>query len=229
MATSAEADRTHRRLESGPWDPARLAAAVVTNEHGHLHVGILHHRGALHLAWEDQLRNDWGFERFLWICPSAQEELLRNAAQMCRKIWKQFEKDRRIPYGLGLEATFDAEGHMRSNTGTRGLTCATLVVAAFRVVGIDLLRETTWPVRTELDRVWLDYLRHRFPRLNLDRLERDIDEGKIRILPEEVIGSCTQPPTDFEEAVRRGAEVLDALHALEDVQITESLDATFLE
>lgn len=228
MESSAEHSRKLATLESKPWDPARIAAAVVSQAQGNLHVGILYRHNALHLAWEHRLRYDWKFEASLWVCPSEHEESLRNVAQWCRTIQKRFEKDRKFPYGLGIDASFDEQGHILVHSSS-GFTCASLIMAVFRVSGIELLNVEHWPVRSEDDQMWLEGLRRRHPTLDFTRLQTDVDAGRIRIRPEEVMGACIDPPVEYEQAVRLSQRVLRELDDLDRRRIEASLDATFDE
>jgi hypothetical protein len=183
--------------EESPFaDSGAFAAAVICRtECGNLHVGLLHRSDEhpteiIHLGWEDQLRNDWNWKR-LWAAPDVEPERLRSVAAMCRKVWHSYEISRKFPYALGFRGTsFDATGKLVLGDGARGLTCATLVLAMFHAVGVELVCEDSWPIRTEDDRVLLETIRRFATPPHLVLLESEVNQGVRRIQPQEVLGAC---------------------------------------
>lgn len=192
------------------FDPKRdiIAAVMARVPQGNLHAGLLYRSpgggcSVLHLGWEDQMYDDWGWTR-LWAQPDVDREFLRTAAGYCRQIWDRYSEEQRFPYALKyLGATFSSEGILR--TAARGLTCATLILAVFAAAGVVLVDEADWPIRTPEDRKFLEFVRPYATKVNAAHfamLEREVDSGTVRrIWPDEVIGACAcELPARFSEA-----------------------------
>lgn len=191
-----------------PFDPERDLAAVVLcrTPHGNLHVGLLHraraqHAEALHLGWQDQMQQQWPWRR-LWAVPPAEPEKLRSVAGLARLVWRRFDRDRVFPYALGdVDGRFDGGGRLQLSPTSRGLTCASFVLALFRSAGIPLLNAASWPIRPEEDREFLRAISGFASPEHLALLTAQVDAGVVRIYPQEVLGACTLPelPADFEQ------------------------------
>lgn len=194
------------------------AAVICRAEHGNLHAGILYRDGdseaILHLGWEDHLatHRGWSWQR-LWAAPNVAPERLRFIRSYCRRIWNEFEENQEFPYGITFGGShFDASGRLMLAAGSRGLTCATFILAVFRSVGIELVDEASWPVRTERDRQFMARLREFADPEHYVRLKREVDDGCKRIRPDEVLGACAcELPADFEYARREADRVLEKL------------------
>lgn len=173
-----------------------LAAAVLCRtEHGSLHMGLMY-RGTdggseiLHLAWNDKLSRDWPWRR-MWACPVLEPERLRSLSGQCRQIWRRYQANRRFAYSLAYHGTsFDVSGQIKLGPGARGLTCASFVLALFKYVGIELINEDDWPVRTTEDLEFLASIEGIASRAHFDSLMREVVEGCKRIRPDEVLGAC---------------------------------------
>lgn len=199
--------------------PLRAAAVICRTPYGNLHAGVLHREGTrdavLHLGWQDTLYDDWHYQR-LWAAPDAEPERLRSVAGYCRRIWSRFLVAKSFPYGLGFDdSTFSPDGQLRLGPRAAGLTCATFVLAVFNAVGVRLVDETTWPVRRDDDREWLETLRRFASPAHFARLEQQIEAGAVRIRPDEVLGACAVvPPAGFEAAAAAGGALLPRLPRL---------------
>jgi len=201
-----------------PFRPEHIAAAVVCRtEGGNLHAGLLYRDGegvgALHLGWKDSMHNSWGWQG-VWASPPAPSEKLVSAAGMCRLVWRRYRRDPRFPYSLRFGGTsFDAAGRLQLALGSHGLTCATLVLAVMNAVGIPLVVEETWPVRTDDDRGFIDFVRRFAVPKHLAVLEKEVQEGVRRIRRDEVVGACAvgELPAEFEEARAVADTVLEHL------------------
>lgn len=179
-----------------------VAVVLCRVPQGNLHVGLLYESAgkcrALHLGWEDFLSDRWTWGGML-ASPRVEPELLFAAAGMCRRIWRVFLRDKKFPYGLKLEGTtFDATGRLVLAPNARGLSCATFVVAALRSVGIFLIDDSDWPIRTQDDREFLDLARLHASDSHFAALQREVEEGVKRIRPEEATAACLLPlPASF--------------------------------
>ncbi len=187
-----------------------------------LHAGLLHRRNGqathvLHLAWDNDLRSDWKWER-LWATPVAPPEKLRAAATLCRTIQKTFEAKQVFPYGLRFEGTtFSNDGSLKLSERAVGLSCATLILAVLNASGVELVEEASWPVRKAEDLGFLVRVADFADSKIVARLKTEIDAGVRRIQPHEVLGACSCPkvPASFEETKPHAARIaarLDAYH-----------------
>jgi hypothetical protein len=198
------------------------AAILARTPHGNLHAGIVYFQdGAarfLHLAWQDTLANDWTLGG-VWACPSVEPERLESVAGMCRLVWREYENSQRFPYALRFEGTsFDHSGRLVLGARSRGLTCATFILAVLRSVGVTLVDEGSWPIRKAEDERFLDALSRFATTEHMAILRREVADGVKRIWPDEVIGACmvSSLPAAF-DVVRRAADaVLDVLTSKPD-------------
>ena len=184
-----------------PFDPdvQRCAVVLCRTEHGNLHVGLLHRveRGrsaVLHLGWLDYVSMTWPWLR-LWVCPETEPEKLLLAAAHCRSAWARFQTDGTFPYALGdFESTFSETGGLVLANGSKGLTCATFVMAIFRAAGVELVTEADWPIRIDEDRRWLDGVASFAHPDHLRALREQVDAGVARVHPHELLAACTLTP-----------------------------------
>ena len=193
---------------------ARAAAVLCRTEEGTLHAGVLH-RGTggvaavLHLGWEDRLYIDWRWHR-LWATPEVQPEKLMAAAGHCRRIWRTFNANGVFPYALAFcGSRFDDRGRLQLGPGSRGLTCATFILAIFETCGVSLVNEDDWPVRTAEDLAFIQTIADAgFAREeHLALLRDEATGGCTRIQPHEVVGACA-----VVELPARFAPTADAAH-----------------
>ncbi len=177
----------------------RCAVVLCRTEHGNLHVGVLHRvepgrAAVLHLGWFDYVSMQWPWLR-LWVCPDTEPELLMLAAGHCRSVWSKFQRDGTFPYALGdFASKFDAAGGLVLAPGSKGLTCATFVMAIFRAAGIGLVVEEGWPVRVDEDRLWLASVARFAHRDHVRVLTEQVEQGVARVHPHEVFAAATLTP-----------------------------------
>ncbi len=196
--------------------PLRAAAVLCRTEHGNLHAGVLYRDGdkpaVLHLGWQDYLSRDWKWAR-LWSAPDIEPERLLSVAALCRRIWRVYERSRQFPYAFRFAGTsFDANGQLVLGRGARGLTCATFILAVFGAMGIMLVDEEDWPVRAEEDAAFLATIKRFASPDHLAVLRAEIDDGCVRIRPEEVLGACACAlPAKFAPTRAAADHVLDRL------------------
>ncbi|MEQ1571873.1 MAG: hypothetical protein ABMA64_39970 [Myxococcota bacterium] len=196
----------------------RCAVVLCRTEHGNFHVGLLHRAApgraaVLHLGWLDYLSMTWPWLR-LWVCPETEPEKLMTAAGYCRRIWTKFQEKGVFPYALGdFASTFDLSGRLVLAPGSRGLTCATFVMAVFRTSGVELVDEDEWPIRVDDDRGWLQVIAGFARADHLAVLQEQVEEGVARVHPHELLGACTLSPlpVDFSRVPAAAAQVVAKL------------------
>jgi hypothetical protein len=189
----------------------RAAAVMCRTQYGNLHAGIVHRTGDgevefLHLGWQDTLSKEWTWCT-LWAAPDVESERLVSVAGMCRLVWARFLASQTFPYALRFSGTtFSVTGQLVLGEGAQGLTCATFVLAVFKSVGVSLVDESDWPVRPEDDRRFLETVRSFAAPNHFALLQAEVNNGVVRIRPEEVIGACSQ---QLPARVHRRQKVLD--------------------
>jgi hypothetical protein len=201
-----------------PVDVAVHAVTVLLcqTEQGNLHMGVAYRdqaggRANLHLGWEDNMSNRWNW-RGAWVAPSLDPSILTSVAARCRAVWKHYERERKFTYSLCWGGTsFAADGALLLEAGAAGLSCATLVLALFRSIGVDLLVENEWPDRTAMNREFLAFLERVAGEGNeavIQRLTAEVEGGVRRILPQEVAAACEQQlPAKYAACETRGGEI----------------------
>lgn len=200
-------------------DPIVVVALCRPNGPPSLHLGIryrdqgqVHH---LHLGWEDYLSRNWSWPG-VGALPSADDSRLKSAAAKCRQIWRRFETDRKMPYGLAWRGSrFTASGVLELAPGARGLTCATFVLAVLKSVGIELVAEDTWPDRLEETDEFITRVGGDPPSPIAEGMRQELVSGARRITPDEVVGAClVEPlPATFAAASAAAREVVNLLDA----------------
>lgn len=202
--------------------PLRAAAVVCRTEHGNLHTGVLHRNvdgeaEVLHLAWKDNLVLGWegnaGPWRRLWAAPCVEPERLMSIAGKCRLIRKKFREKQKFPSAIRFaQSTFTPGGHLVLGEGSKGLTCATFVLAVFNSMGIALVDEDDWPIRQEDDRQYLKSVSSFAKPEHLTKLTDEVEAGVRRVQPQEVVGACAFPPSaKFAQANGEGVRVIAML------------------
>lgn len=193
------------------------AVLLARTRGGGLHAGMMFKveddgpLDVVHLGREDCLIQGWTFETGLWVVPiGADGDQLEVVAGLCRRVLKLFKHTGRFPYALAFRGTSIApNGALILGEGSRGLTCATLLLALLLGAGVSLLDEASWPARSEDDRLFVNSLSMSAEHRNL--LLAEIDAGVTRIRPHEVVGACRVLPTPAGyEAVVPHAEAASA-------------------
>ena len=196
--------------------PLRAAAVLCRTEQGNLHTGLLYKNGesacVLHLGWQDRLSKEWTWPR-LWAAPDVEPERLLSVAGYCRLIWNRYEQDRKFPYAIQFSGTtFDIQGQLVFGENSRGLTCASFVLAIFLSMGITLVDESDWPVRPEEGRKFLKAAEEIASPDHSALLRAEVEAGCVGILPDEVLGACGCPlPAKYEPTRAAADRVLKKL------------------
>lgn len=184
-----------------------------------LHAGLVYRKQggtvAIHLGWQDALSDSWPWP-FVWAVPPEDPIRLRQVSARCRLIWQEFLKHRRMPYGLAWGGSrFTPRGELALAGGATGLTCATFVLGVFKSVGLDVVDEQDWPIRTDETLGFIERLAP-FPPVEVaQRMADEARAGAKRITPDEVLGACTLPalPGRFPETSAAAAVALALLDA----------------
>lgn len=199
------------------------AAVLCRTEHGNLHAGILYRKGTqvqvLHLGWFDYLDDQWKWQK-LWATPEAEPEKLSVVRGHCRRIWKRYRDTRKFPYALAwCKSDFDQRGQLRLGDGSQGLTCATFILAVFRAAGIELVDESTWPIRQVEDMKFIASIQGWAQPQHVALLQAEVLRGVKRIHPHEVLGACaiSPIPAGFEPTSEAAACVLHELDGPPDL------------
>jgi hypothetical protein len=206
---------------SAPWwtTPSSIGgdAAVALSPSGE-HVGVLwrDEGGALrhlHLASDRDLRCDAPRADADAAVSPLEPERLAQVAQMCRRVWRRHE-NHKLRYGFRYDRSrFERSGELRLGPDEVGLTCATLVLAVYRSVGLELLRRDEWPERLEDTARWVTLVAmleaHGVDAAHIRALRGQTDAPRYR--PDEVAAaSSVAPPCPFSEASARATALAKA-------------------
>jgi hypothetical protein len=205
-----------------PWKDSSggpLVAVVLCEGAVGLHAGILYQdphqqTRVLHLAWHHQLRDDPHDEHDGWlgITPLLDEIDQRVLLGACRSVAKH-RAALQLPYGFRYQhSRLDQDGNFIPGPGESGLTCATFVLAVFRMAALDLLDLPSWEQRPaervneddEAQRTLIAYLQRKYP-AQAEALQQE--KGCARFRSEEVAAASAQSafPVSYEIASRVGA------------------------
>lgn len=193
-----------------------VAVLLCRTEQGNLHMGVAYRdvagvRANLHLGWEDYMSDRWEWES-AWVVPSIDQSILTSVAARCRAVWSLYQKERRFCYSLCWGGScFSSDGALLHEAGAAGLSCATLVLALFKSIGVEILVEAEWPSRTAMNREFVLFLEASVSskyQSVLQRLSSEVELGVRRIIPQEVAAACEQEiPAHFEMCETRGREI----------------------
>jgi len=207
---------------AGSTEPLVAVGLAVTDETAkQFHVGLIHKSAEadakiLHLAWHHSLCNDalpHEQHEFFWARVDLPAERAEALAALCRRIMRRNAQE--IGYGLLYKGgRFAPDGMVLLEGSEVGLTCATFVLAALKGGGIELLKLSSWPPRSE-DRQWqrsiialLRSCREKDPkRVSAQHIASvEEEEGCVRYRPEEVTGACSEDafPVEFAAASAAG-------------------------
>lgn len=199
-----------------------LGAALIYVHRGHFHSGVLYRRGSrvrvLHLAWENALKNESPHDvnpHRVWAAPNVEPERLFSLGAKCERIWRNFNVDKKpIHYAIRFAQSRFTEKGVALGPGSQGLTCATFILAVFNAIGLQLIEEDSWPVRTDDDRQFLNALDASSPDVAqiLPRLFAEVEAMARRIRPQEVLGACEcEPPARFDNCERKARRIVEML------------------
>lgn len=192
-------------------DFEQLGVAVRRNSLNLVHVGLLYKLPneirLCHLAANYALIDAHAGEDYLWDkagLPILDQEALSAYIRLVIDM-----NGRKIPYRFGYDGIyFDEVGrYIRNDEDGTGLTCATFIMALYKVMDLELLAEATWRSRPEDDEEI---------RLTVELMRIDAGTagatvaappaGHIRFRPEEVAFGVTfnPAPVDFSTAEPAG-------------------------
>lgn len=172
------------------------------------------------LAFHHLLRHlpasDPHLAQYRWVNSGLEPENVVTMSDFAAKLALNVDK---LPYGFDLngEAFDQITGQALPIPPGKGFTCASFILAAHRHRGIELLDESSWPVRDE-DKTWqqqiLGVLREYCERHKIDATEHleaiQSDVNGIRYRPDEVAGGvlATDIPLTFPEARALADEIV---------------------
>jgi hypothetical protein len=214
-----------RVVRSGQFSPQTITGVGIAVHSAGLHIGVLYRVTEnetvrlLHLAWHHRLRSDeLKPEYVLWIRPAIDDDRAMAVASLCRRIWKQNQRNQ-VPYGFSHPNNFfDTSGDLIKGPAKVGLTCSSFVLAVFEVARVPLADLTTWPQPTEEDisrqREQLEMLAKD---LTIDREHIEATKAEIgntRYHPLEVAGAGTADdlPTTYSYASKMADEIRELLN-----------------
>jgi hypothetical protein len=201
-----------------------VAIAITSVDDVQRHVGILHKEEFsgqilfLHLAWHLILKNEQPEPYYAWVDPPIPSLRARQVAARCREVFRAHPRG--IPYAFSSpNDCFDEETSTYLFGPTRhGLTCATFVLAVFRLAGIDIILPETWPSSRPGDDQWKEKiiagLRAGSPPATEEHIANvEAESGLTRFRPEDVAGAAAANsiPVSFEQANPFGEEILQKL------------------
>lgn len=210
-------------LELEPPKVADPAAAVALAEGAVvLHAGLFYRSTdgyrVLHLADHLVVRDD-GADAWhgCWARPTTVDELdLRAVSDQAAFVAAARPT---VPYGLRyIDTKFGADGMLLRGQTECGLTCATFVLALFRLARVELLELSTWATRPEdvdAQKALVAFLEGRGA--SNDHVEAVRSEvGCLRYRPEEVAAATAVAPhpAAFADVAPAGTRVLEATRSL---------------
>ena len=182
----------------------------------------------IHLGWHHKLMNNSPDEYVARLgpfkafeCSNFLDEQLEDIVSFIKTVWRKNQN--RVPYGIGSDnfaLFFDGEGDVANRSPGSGLTCATFLMSIFASQLYPVIDESSWATR-ESDKDWqghvLDTLLATVPNIGEHVAEQRKQVGvAFRYRPEEVASSAAiydDEPIVFDEAVKNGAELVEALKA----------------
>lgn len=194
-----------------------LGTCLSSSGRGAFHVGVVYRNAddelaAIHLGWEDSVFTSRQFPSIIVesnLHPYTQRGIatfFENMADIYAKRESPPENPAkatvRLPYGITYNGgRFEVDGSLALGPGSLGLSCATFVLAVYKSMNVELVDESTWPVRPKDDAAFVMRLREIFSSNNkkhmrvIERIESEISSGCKRIQPAEVfIASGMTPP-----------------------------------
>jgi hypothetical protein len=212
-----------RVLRSSQFPPQTVTGVGIAVHSAGIHIGVLHRVTEnetvrlLHLAWHHHLCSDeLKPEYVLWIRPGIDDDRATAVASLCRRIWKQNQRNQ-VPYGFSQPNNFfDTSGDLIKGPAKVGLTCASFVLAVFEVARVPLADLTTWPQPTEEDiskqREQLEILRQdsAVDREHLMATEAEIGNSRYRPLDVAGAGTADDLPATYSYASKM-ADMIGAL------------------
>jgi hypothetical protein len=194
-----------------------LGVAVRLNELRLVHVGLLYKQNGriylCHLAANYALINTYPDEHYLW--QRARLPILDQQAMASYIRLVVSSNGKNIPYRFGYDGIyFDRLGKYIRNDEGNGLTCATFIMALYKVMLFDLLEKVSWMPRPDDD----EEMRQIVAAMRTYAGGENVvapPSGHIRFRPEEVaFGVLHAPvPVAFDVAGPAGELIRQAVRA----------------
>jgi hypothetical protein len=134
-----------------------IAIRTIPGPDEQVHIGLLHkienqEPQILNLRNFTDLKNEPPTDNYRWVQVDLDEANRRLIVALCRTLAKTLPK---IPFGFTFNRDYlSPAGEWVYGEFGDGLTCATFVLAVFRVYRIPLLRTNEWPPASDEDRRW---------------------------------------------------------------------------
>lgn len=194
---------------------------------GQRHIGLAYRprRAAplrfLHLAWHKNLRDDATLgSRYRGVMVAAVPRALHETiVAHCKRSAKADLDPQHLEYGLGYpRATIRRDGStdVMIVENASGLTCATFVLAIFKLAGRELVDTVSWKDR-DGDVEWkanvVAFLTESLPEASERVVKLRADKDLVRVRPEDVAGAATASahPVGFDVATAAGDSILSEL------------------
>lgn len=196
------------------------AIGIVGDEHS-THLGFFYRDPVrkrlylLHLVVQclcDEIASDC--PNYLWGVTELPEERRADLAVKAMLVRDENQKNR-LPYGYSMpEGFFDEKtGKMLLDSKNVGLTCATLVLSLFHMIGIELIDYNSWSARPKDQEVQDWYIRF-MTKQGFDPIYVEAVKGQangFRYRPEEVMAAAiTAPEVNTMEKLRPLGEKVHA-------------------
>lgn len=203
-------------------DCLQYSAVAIIGDQDSRHLGLFYRdplKGEiclLHLMVYNLRNDDPSFphyKKFLWDFPDIPEERQSDLAAKALLVRDENQKGR-VPYGFSLpDGFFDqATGEMLLGPEKVGLTCATLVLALFHMIGIQLIDYSSWKSRPDDEKEQKKLIgiltSKKYDPVYIKAVERQANGFRYR--PEEVMASALTPPEikTMEKLVPLGEQVV---------------------
>lgn len=188
------------------------------------HIGIIYRTSPnevrfCHLAWHHELRDEIARDDYFWCdCMWVENDDITGRI-IAAKMTSISRNKGIIPYGIYFEPpTFSSDGKFLGFSGQgMGLTCATFVVAVFHSMAIFIIKEDTWPDRTD-DIAWQESIIRTLENSGADM--RHVSSarshiGAARFRPEEIAAAAVDKntPLEFSDAHQKAQRIQALLAA----------------
>lgn len=182
------------------------------------HVGVLYREAdhgiyLLHLGWHYDPMKTGPKPQYLWIVPALDNAQYSVVAARTREIARRYAS-KGLPYAINYKTEFLDDYSLSNEAPGHGFTCATFVLALFKLCGIELIDRESWKTHADDDQ-WQQTVIAAMRELvgsgratNEDIMAQLADKGCFRYRPQEVAASCLFDfPAAFEAVQPIAAEL----------------------
>jgi hypothetical protein len=191
--------RVVKSKDLSPQTVVSLGIAIHSNSR---HIGLLYRIDEresvriLHLKWNRDLESETPSSSYVcWVRPEIGADRACAIAALCRRIWKQNQKNQPIFNAGSFKKYFNESGNRIKSPATSGLTCASFVLSVFDAAKYPLIFDDQWPPAGQEDEAVLDeYFESlkKDPNTTKDDLDAyQAERGNVRFRPLEIAGAST--------------------------------------